>query len=207
MRWRSLAHDGDPGPVPTLALEEFEHVTVSGPQTPSSVRPQLRWKSSSARAVCGPKIPSTRPAVEPEAIRGGPGARRRRRRAVGAARAEQPVAERPAGLDQGRPGAFVAHSVGMQAPCRWKRARRAPGDGAELSPARADWRGTGGTEAALRSRTASPRSTRSVSGRTAFRVWSRGIRRAPGAARPCPWRRRGAWRPRRRRTRSASGCS
>jgi hypothetical protein len=46
-----------------------------------------------------------------------------------------------------------------------------------------------------------------VSGKQPVRAWWPGIRRAPAGGHPCSWRRRDAWRPRRRRTPAASGCS
>ena len=56
-----------PGPVPVRAALTSRARTVAGPHTPSTSRPQLRWKSSSARAVAGPKMPSMRPQSKPEA--------------------------------------------------------------------------------------------------------------------------------------------
>ena len=54
-----------PGPVPVWRASTCSAFTVSGPHTPSTYRPELRWKSSSARVVPGPKIPSTRPQSNP----------------------------------------------------------------------------------------------------------------------------------------------
>ena len=39
--------------------------SVSGPYTASALSPQFDWKSASARAVSGPKMPSTRPQSNP----------------------------------------------------------------------------------------------------------------------------------------------
>ena len=54
-----------PGPVPVRAPLISSARTVAEPQTPSTSSPQLRWKSSRARAVAGPKMPSTRPQSNP----------------------------------------------------------------------------------------------------------------------------------------------
>ena len=54
-----------PGPLPVRELMTVSALDVVVPHTPSTSRPQLRWKSSRARAVSGPKIPSTRPQSNP----------------------------------------------------------------------------------------------------------------------------------------------
>ena len=54
-----------PGPVPLRELVTIRAFAVPGPQIPSTSRPQLRWKSSSALAVSGPKMASTRPQSKP----------------------------------------------------------------------------------------------------------------------------------------------
>ena len=54
-----------PGPLPVRELMTASAFAVPRPQMPSTSRPQLRWKSSSAPAVSGPKMPSTRPQSNP----------------------------------------------------------------------------------------------------------------------------------------------
>ena len=54
-----------PGPLPVRELMTASAFAVPRPQMPSTSSPQLRWKSSSARAVSGPKMPSTRPQSKP----------------------------------------------------------------------------------------------------------------------------------------------
>ena len=54
-----------PGPAPVCELMTVKVRTVSGPHTPSGAVPQFDWNSSSARAVLGPRMPSTRPQSKP----------------------------------------------------------------------------------------------------------------------------------------------
>ena len=55
--------------VAGAAADPPDRLTVSGPQTPSVGSPTLRWNSTTAWAVAGPKNPSTRPASNPSSPR------------------------------------------------------------------------------------------------------------------------------------------
>ena len=67
---------------------------------PSAVRPELRWKSVMAAAVCGPRMPSTRSAKKPRSPslvwRSATSSPAEHRPPL----VEQPVAELVAGLDE-----------------------------------------------------------------------------------------------------------
>ena len=110
-----------PGPVPLRELVTIRAFAVPGPQIPSTSRPQLRWKSSSAlsreRAEDG---------VDPAAVEAELAEQRLQRADVVAAqvRREQlqwTVTEAPRCFDEGEPGRFVARAVLVQAPVALER--------------------------------------------------------------------------------------
>ena len=103
-----------PGPLPVRELMTARAFAVPGPQMPSTSRPQLRWKSSSARAVSGPKMRVDPSAVEAEL------AEQRLQRAdviatqVRSEQLQRPVTESPRCLDEGEPRRLVAGAVIVQ---------------------------------------------------------------------------------------------
>ena len=103
-----------PGPVPLRAPLISRARTVAGPQTPSTSTPQLRWKSSSARAVR-----RAEDAVDPAAVEPEPAERGLQPADVVAAQVrrdepQRPVTGLPRRLDEGEPGRLVAAAVVVQ---------------------------------------------------------------------------------------------
>ena len=111
--------------------------------------PQLRWKSSSARAVAGPRMPSTLSAVETQA--GQPGLQRAHIVATleGCHQAQGAITEAPRRFDEGQPRRLVAVPVVVQAAVALEGAHGILGRRAELAGLGARRGVTGGAEPTL----------------------------------------------------------
>ena len=122
---------------------------VPGPQMPSTSRPQLRWKSSSARAVSGPKMPSTRPQSKPSL----PSMRLQRADVVttkvGREQLQRPVTESPRRLDEGEPRHLVAGAVVVQSAVALERLHGGDGRRVERTRLGSDRGEPGASEATL----------------------------------------------------------
>ena len=141
--------------------------------------------------MAGPEDAVDASAVEAETVQGGLQRRRRRRRAVGGPRARA-GGHRACQAASTRASQVASSHVPLTWRPRWRWNARTWPRGGRAEDARASTaaggtrRHRGGVADREWLRRADPRSAGEV------RV-VRGIRRAPGAGRPCPWRRRGAW--------------
>ena len=192
-----------PGPVPLWRRRVRACVTVSARTRRRRLSPELRWKSSSARTVAGPRMPSGRPQSNPRWFRACCRLTTSSPRSCGAPSSSRRSPSRQPGLDQRQPVSLVAcaaRRAGHAGPGTRRPRQRSPSSNTPVEVLTA--RDAGVAEPTLQ--VANGIAVLTV-GQREGRV--RGIRRAPAAGRPCSWRRRVAWPPRRQRTRAASECS
>ena len=161
--------------------------TVSARTRRRRSRPQLRWKSARRGPSSGPRMPSTRPQSKPSRPSARCSSATSSPRRFGRDRARAGGRRAARRLDQRRPRRLVAAPVDAQAAALLERRDGALRRRRQNTPASAPAGGNPArAEAALQVADRRRRADRGSAGS------KRGIRRAPGAAGPCPWRRRAA---------------